>query len=89
MKMNCVEEKSDEATDICLELQNHLLNAMLRMRDQNICPTCALYAISITVANTFSEQTSCDAKDIMKAGIAGFAKVCNVHAEIVDEGAVH
>lgn len=87
--MNCVEEKADEAADICGELQNHLLNAMLRMSDQKICPTCALYAISITLAKTFSEQTSCDAADIMKAGIAGFARACNVHTEIVDEGAVH
>lgn len=89
MKMTCVEEKSDEAADVCLELQNHVLKAMKDFREHGICPTCALYAISMTVANIFKEQTSCDVRDIMKAGLAGFSRGCELHVEIVDEGFIH
>lgn len=87
--MNCVDEKPDEAADICADLQDHLLNAMLRMRSQNICPTCALYAISMTVAQTFIEHTNCDEKDVVKAGMAGFSRACNIHVSVISENSVH
>jgi hypothetical protein len=48
-----------------------------------------MYAISMTVAHTFKEQTSCDAGDIMKASLAGFSRGCEIHVEIIDEGSIH
>lgn len=85
---SCIENNAAVVVDICSELQPELLYTMQQLNKNGVCPTCALYAIAMMVAQSFKEKTDCENEDIMKAAIAGVAKACDAHVSI-EEGSVH
>jgi hypothetical protein len=85
----CIDDNNEEVVDICSTFRLDILATMQAFSKVDVCPTCALYAISSTLALVFKDNTSVQDDEIMKVALAGLGNACNTHVEVVGEGTIN